>query len=162
MKRILSFVLVMALLLSLFTVPVFASEPEDGDEPLGPTTGPTDKFSWMWGGAILSFNGPTEPESAYVLKRVGDMTEGHLEVDNEAVPGATYDLASNTLTIKDLKLPEHNLDVLFMGDDFKLKVEGECELGGRADGSESRLLQAADVGGGHEFLHCADHPGGDH
>lgn len=50
------------------------------------------------------------------------------EVKND-LQGASYDLASNTLTLKDVNQPYMALSIGQMGDDFKLKVEGECVLG---------------------------------
>ena len=48
---------------------------------------------------------------------------------NDELDNAYYDLKTNTLTVKDLKMPDGMLYVVCMGDDFKLNVEGSCELG---------------------------------
>ena len=50
------------------------------------------------------------------------------EAHNDAVEGASYDRATNTLTLKDFKHPNYTLSTNMMGDDFKLKIEGVCEL----------------------------------
>ncbi len=50
-------------------------------------------------------------------------------VNNTDLSGATYDLAQNTLTIDNVKLPKAELRLFCVGDDFKLKVKGTCELG---------------------------------
>lgn len=52
------------------------------------------------------------------------------EVHNDAIEGASYDLESNTLTLKDFNHPEFTLGLTDMGDDFKLNIEGECVLYG--------------------------------
>ena len=51
------------------------------------------------------------------------------KTDNSAIEGAAYDRASNTLTLTNFQHPELNLSTNMMGDDFKLNVVGECELG---------------------------------
>lgn len=48
---------------------------------------------------------------------------------NDVLEGAYYDLKTNTLTIEDLKMPDGLLYVVCMGDDFKINVKGNCELG---------------------------------
>ncbi|HAQ63345.1 MAG TPA: hypothetical protein DCR23_02675, partial [Ruminococcaceae bacterium] len=58
---------------------------------------------------------------------VGSVYEGKA-AHNDAVNGATYDTASNTLTIDNYRHPENRLSVNMMGDDFRLNVVGECEL----------------------------------
>lgn len=124
MKKVLAIILTAALLLSAFGVTAFAAE---GEKP-ELTKGPWDGYWWMTGGARISFENHRVDYVKTVLYREGDENEGGLVVDNEVLPGATYDLASNTLTIKDLKLANVDLYLFYMGDDFKLKVEGECEL----------------------------------
>ena len=46
----------------------------------------------------------------------------------DAVEGASYDLASNTLTLTDYDHPDYLLLANMMGDDFRIKVEGNCAL----------------------------------
>ena len=55
------------------------------------------------------------------------MESSPIVTDNEAVPGATYDKPTNTLTLDHVKLTD-NLGIYYMGDDFRLCVKGECEL----------------------------------
>ncbi len=50
------------------------------------------------------------------------------KVDNNAIPGATYDRESNTLTLSSFKHPDLALVVFAMGNDFTVKVEGDNEL----------------------------------
>ena len=124
MKKLLAILLMTALLLSAFCVPVFAA---DGDKPL-PTSGPWDGYYWMTGGPMISFVGGSEGQSErLVYYRQGMTASSPIVIDNEAVPGATYDKSANTLTLDNVKLTD-NLGVYYMGDDFKLRVEGECEL----------------------------------
>ena len=51
------------------------------------------------------------------------------KVKNE-VPGAVYDRATNTLTLTNFNKPNYGLQMNMMGDDFKIKVVGECALAG--------------------------------
>lgn len=124
MKKALSIILTAVLLLSVFCVPVYAAE---NDKP-EPTSGPWDGFFWMTGGPMIAFGGNGSSEERLVYYRQGMMSDSPIVTDNEAVPGATYDKESNTLTLDNVKLPE-TLSLYYMGDDFKLCVVGECELG---------------------------------
>ena len=126
MKKLLAILLMTALLLSAFCVPVFAA---DGDKPL-PTSGPWDGYYWMTGGPMISFVGGSAGQHVERLVYYREsmmMSSSPMIIDNEAVPGATYDKSANTLTLDNVKLTD-NLGVYYMGDDFKLRVEGECEL----------------------------------
>ena len=126
MKKLLAILLMTALLLSAFCVPVFAA---DGDKPL-PTSGPWDGYYWMTGGPMISFVGGSvgqRVERLVYYRESMMMSSSPMIIDNEAVPGATYDKSANTLTLDNVKLTD-NLGVYYMGDDFKLRVEGECEL----------------------------------
>lgn len=126
MKKLLAILLMTALLLSAFCVPVFAA---DGDKPL-PTSGPWDGYYWMTGGPMISFVGGSvgqRVERLVYYRESMMMSSSPMIIDNEAVPGATYDKSANTLTLDNVKSTD-NLGVYYMGDDFKLRVEGECEL----------------------------------
>lgn len=46
-----------------------------------------------------------------------------------APPGVSYDRESNTLTLQDYNEPGADLDLVRMGNGFKLKIEGDCHLG---------------------------------
>ena len=52
------------------------------------------------------------------------------EAHNDLIEGAAYDRETNTLTLTYFNHPELNLGTNMMGDDFALKVVGECALGG--------------------------------
>ena len=114
MKKIVSLIVAAVMLLSMCTVSAFAAN--------GPM--PTNPESWG-GGARIGFSELYTPVNHIVANNLGD----GLVVNNEAMPGATYDQATNTLTIKDLDAPDCSLFIWYMGDDFKLNVEGECKLG---------------------------------
>lgn len=80
-------------------------------------------------------NGPSPSPMAFIsLFNLEDDTApsyrvyGNSTVDNEAIAGATYDLASNTLTLTDFDHPELAMSTNMMGDDFKLKIVGDCSL----------------------------------
>ena len=124
MKKILTVILAAALLLSMFCVPAYAAE---GDAP-EPTSGPWDGFWWMTGGPMICFDADGGEEHM-IYYRQGMTAQSPIITDNEALLGATYDKETNTLTIDNVKLPDDELTVHFMGDDFKLRVVGECELG---------------------------------
>ena len=47
---------------------------------------------------------------------------------NSAIEGAAYDIDTNTLSLTDFKHSELSLLALCMGDDFKLKITGDCAL----------------------------------
>ena len=76
---------------------------------------------------MIVFSGSSDEHLIYY--RQGMTASSPIVTDNEAVPGAIYDKASNTLTLDNVKLPNDSLRVFYMGDDFKLCVKGECELG---------------------------------
>ena len=126
MKKIISLVLVAALLLGMCSITAFAAE-DDKPAPQ-PTTGPWDGFFWMTGGAMIAFGGIEGQEERLVYYRQGFSASSPIVTDNEAVPGVTYDETTNTLTLDNAKLPD-TLSLYYMGDDFKLRVVGECELG---------------------------------
>ncbi len=108
MKRIIAVLLSALLLISASSLTVFAEN------------GPSD-INWegdYWA-FIRIYDGKDKNYSVFSQNTA----------DNSAIAGATYDRASNTLTLSDFKHPELNLSTNMMGDDFKLKIEGECELG---------------------------------
>ncbi|MBQ5995741.1 MAG: S-layer homology domain-containing protein [Clostridia bacterium] len=112
MKKTLSVLLTVVMLLGLVPMSAFAAEAHNG---------PADV---PWAFISIYYEGE-EP---------GDEHEGtgavysENTVHNDAVAGATYDLESNTLTLSNYKHPENGLSVNMMGDDFKLEIVGECEL----------------------------------
>lgn len=113
MKKIISLLITAAMLLSLVTVSAFAAN--------GPM--PTNPEGWY--GARIGFTGIEDEESAYVVQDEGK----GLVIDNSAYPGATYDKATNTLTLTDVAAADASLFVGYMGDDFTIRVEGDCEIG---------------------------------
>ena len=50
--------------------------------------------------------------------------------ETDCPEGVSYSLATNTLSIKDVDMPAAALNIFMMGDDFKLKVTGTCNLRG--------------------------------
>ncbi len=120
MKKIISLVLAAVMLLSMGCVTAFA----DGAKT---TSGPWEEFSPMFGGASLTFASNDGTESKRILSY--DYKSKELKLDNDAMPGATYDKSTNTLTIRDLDASDYALSAWFMGDDFKLRVEGNCSIG---------------------------------
>ena len=114
MKKIISLLLAAVLLISLCTVTAFAQN--------GPME---DSESGMGGGARAGFSSFSAPEVSYVVINKVD----GLEIDNTAFAGATYDKASNTLTLTDVDAADRSLFIWYMGDDFRLRVEGDCRVG---------------------------------
>ena len=121
MKKIISLILVTVLLLSVFSILALAEE-----KKTEPTTGPADGIS-MYGGARCGIYETRTDKSKYVVNY--DYNQGEVAVDNDAIPGMTYDQKSNTLTVKDVNQPDNEMFIWYMGNDFKLKVEGECAFG---------------------------------
>ena len=121
-KKTLALLLTAVLLLSMLSVTAFAA-----DEKLEPTVGPTED-AFMYGGARLGTYDTQSFRTRYIVNHNYD-DDGGLIIDNEAVPGATYDRATNTLTIDNVHQKANQLFVWYMGDDFKLNVVGENEFG---------------------------------
>lgn len=111
MKKLLSLLVVAALLMSAFTVTAFA------------TSGPAEGTHPMAGSAQIGYYDPDLERIVFVLEN-----KGGLVVHNDAVPGVTYDLSANTLTMKDVHMPDAGWLFWYVGDDFKLNIEGEVEL----------------------------------
>ena len=121
MKRILSILLTAVLLLSVFSISALAEEKKPE-----PTSGPAAGIS-MFGGARCGIYNPTTEKYKYAVSF--DYGAGALKINNEEIPGMTYDKDSNTLTVKDVDQADNELFVWYMGNDFKLKVEGACAFG---------------------------------
>ncbi len=47
---------------------------------------------------------------------------------NDAVPGVTYDISTNTLTLDNYRNEKACFEIVAMGDDFKLEVKGYCDV----------------------------------
>lgn len=113
MKKLISLCIAVVMLLSLCAVSATAAN--------GPM--PTDPEGFV--GARIGFSQMDAPESAYV---VNDKGSG-IVINNSAYPGASYDLATNTLTLDNVDAAGSSLFIWYMGDDFKLKVVGDCAVG---------------------------------
>ncbi len=62
--------------------------------------------------------------------------------------GATYDLATNTLTLKNVKAPYGVITTMAMGDDFKIKLVGYNEIGSIISSGDNRGGSITLVGDG--------------
>ena len=51
------------------------------------------------------------------------------KANNKAIEGATYDLKTNTLTLKNFRQPKLTIEVNAMGEDFKIKLVGTNKIG---------------------------------
>ena len=49
-------------------------------------------------------------------------------VYNDAVPGVTYDISTNTLTLDNYRNEKACFEIKSMGDDFKIEVKGYCDV----------------------------------
>lgn len=112
MKKTIATILAVLLVLSVAPITAFAENGPHIDESSG--------FSW----AFIRFFINTQVEEEYKSYTVFAETKTY----NDAIEGASYDLASNTLTITDFNHPELSLSTNMMGDDFKLRVIGSCAL----------------------------------
>ena len=101
-KKILTLLLIATMIFGINWVTVSAAN------------GPSGKDSYV---AIYN---PSTTESKYVVEI--------LTVHNDLVEGVTYDKATNTLTIKNLKTTAQ-IVANEMGDDFKINVVGDNEIG---------------------------------
>ncbi|MBO4338634.1 MAG: hypothetical protein J5877_01780 [Clostridia bacterium] len=105
-KKVLAVLLVLVMVLGVLPLTAFAGN------------GPID------GGGYIGFMLPPynyDPEIPYMAI----VHEGGVDVD--PVEGATYDLATNTLTLSDYNMP-YSLGISSMGDDFKIELVGENSL----------------------------------
>ena len=116
MKKIISIVLAALMLMSVCTVTAFAAN-----------KGPSNEY-------YMGFdNQPYYLAFVNIFKIGEDIDITHVfnnnKTDNSAVAGVSYDRATNTLTLKNVKLADKGISANMMGDDFTIKVEGECEFG---------------------------------
>ena len=121
MKKWISLLMIAALLLSICSVSAFAAE-GDSEAPQ-PTVGPAETV-FMYGGARAGIYDTGTDKYSYTVSY--DYSADELTVNNKAVPGMTYDKSSNTLTVQDVMQPDSKLILWYMGNDFKLDVEGAC------------------------------------
>ena len=75
----------------------------------------------------------TEEDGSYKYDENGNMVVKSAFMENETVDemgdAAVYDRESNTLTLNNYNGKNSRLVVNAMGDDFKINVKGECEIG---------------------------------
>ncbi|MEE3427795.1 MAG: Ig-like domain-containing protein [Ruminococcus sp.] len=110
MKKSISIILAVLMLLSIFSVTAMAKNGPNPDK---------DEFE-LYNAKIYLYN---------VLEDGGDIAiYSDNEVHKNAIEGAVYDRETNTLTLKDFNHPEFSLSLTDMGDDFKLNIEGDCVL----------------------------------
>ncbi len=84
--------------------------------------------------AFAANNGPANVDWAYIY--VYPLTDGDgvsvyesKKTNNSIIPGISYEKASNTLTLNNYRSAECAVSANMMGDDFKIKVTGNCEIG---------------------------------
>lgn len=112
MKKTISIILAAVMLLSVFTITAFAGN------------GPSEKQDELGYRAKLYFteDKPAEenPAQFYVFKDNAAI--------NDAIEGASYDRATNTLSLVNFNHPELILAMNMMGEDFKINVTGDVIL----------------------------------
>ena len=78
-------------------------------------------------GIVKADNGPSEEYGLVTFIKEPDRDMFNIydsgSVDNHVLPGVTYELATNTLTITNFK-GSYSLNIDNMGEDFKLNIEG--------------------------------------
>lgn len=115
MKKLLKAVVIAVLLLAL--LPIYALAANNGPmdpEDLG------DGFAWDV--AFISVYNPAKSG-----EKISIFAEH--KTNNKAIKGATYDLKTNTLTLKNFNQPKKGISVNAMGEDFKLKLVGKNKVG---------------------------------
>ena len=123
MRKLLAIVLISVLLFSSLGIPAFAVE----NDKIQATVGPWDGFYWMTGGPMLIIS--TDNDEYLIYGRKGWSESVPIETYNGELEGVTYDKEKNTLTLDNVKMPQASLAAHYMGDDLKIRVIGECELG---------------------------------
>lgn len=108
MKKIISAIIAVGLLTSAFPMTAFAAN--------GPSTKTFDNYYLAY---LSAYN--IETDTGYKIYNPN-------EAEASAPEGVSYDLASNTLTLDNVKQPDTELYANMMGDDFRITVNGECEL----------------------------------
>ena len=82
---------------------------------------------------VQAANGPSSGFSYVVIMDETTSEESVIyntgQVNNEALAGATYDSASNTLTLNNFSNDHASVVANAMGDDFKIKAEGNNSIG---------------------------------
>ena len=123
MKKLLSILPAILIMLTIIPMVAFA-----GNGPMSPVTYPDGNTYNL---AYIKFleideNGKFKYDEDWNC--IGYPIFADAKEHNDALNGAVYDRASNTLTITDLKAENLVLETNCMGDDFNLNVVGDCEM----------------------------------
>ncbi len=124
MRKIISVILAMLLVISMVPMTAFANDgPVPYDQDLG-----WDSFSSIGIGQRwkeLKYESITE-------QNYDELYDTLIYANGEIVDdfnGVSYDIESNTLTLNNAQLDEYMISAVRMGDDFKIDVVGDCEVG---------------------------------
>jgi len=109
MKKVLAVLLTAVMLITAIHIAAFAAN-----------NGPADV---EWAFISVYYAGEGEPDD-----KAYDHVYSEKKAFNNAVPGVTYDKATNTLTLDNYKNKKAAISANMMGDDFKINVVGECEI----------------------------------
>lgn len=128
MKKLLSIILVAILLFSVMSpITVFA---ENGPHPFDPENTDITDVLFSDFSAIIFMNLLADDEEDMLL---GETCILYPEIDgyrpSEPFTGASYNLKTNTLTLKNVTAKNATLTLMEMGDDFKINLIGYNELG---------------------------------
>lgn len=128
MKKFLSIILAALLIFSVMApVTVFA---ENGPHPFDPESDDILDVLFSKMSAIVFMNFISGDEEDTIM---GETCVLYPEIDgykpSEPFTGASYNLKTNTLTLKNVKAKDASLMLMEMGDDFKISLIGYNELG---------------------------------
>ena len=137
MKKFLSIILATILLLSVMApVTVFA---ENGPHPFDPESADITDILFSAISAVIFMDYTIDDEEDIVSMETALL---YPEIDgyepSKTFAGASYDLETNTLTLKNVTLKNTSLMLMDMGDDFKINLIGYNELGEIASSAGTR------------------------
>lgn len=119
MKKLMSILLALALVIT--TNVTFAAAANNGpcDKPI---TWEDEEFYL----AFLTIFDDTVSQESGQQERISLFSDN--TVHKGVIKGAEYDLKTNTLTLTNFKNSKYGISANMMGDDFKIKVVGNCEI----------------------------------
>ena len=122
MKKLITLLLTLAMVVTAIPATAFAAN--NGPVDYSPAMG--IYLSNIFFGKIDANGDDEYAPSEDGLVPVGDYIYKDAVVNNTAINGVTYDKASNTLTLNNFNDPDRYIICGAMGDDFKIKVIGNC------------------------------------
>ena len=155
MKKFLSMILAVILVFSVTTpITVFA---ENGPHIIDPE----DENLNIDTLSMITFMYMGDDEDVDLLDLTGiiyPVIEGYTVP--EIYKGASYDLATNTLTLKNVKVKDATLSIIAMGDDFKINLVGYNELSCIISSAGNRVGSVTITGNGELVVNRTQYFGG--